>query len=97
MTHGSVAPSGDPAATRHVVADESRAPEDWDDRAVRVSGGHVMQSAAWAAYRRSVGHEPRFLTFDDGRVALATLRATRRPAWHPGHRAPRTRPPGRDG
>jgi lipid II:glycine glycyltransferase (peptidoglycan interpeptide bridge formation enzyme) len=77
MTHDGVAPPGDPSATRHVVADESRAPEGWDERAVRVSGGHVMQSAAWAAYRRSVGHEPRFLTFDDGQVALATLRATR--------------------
>jgi len=58
------------------VNDEHQAPERWDERAVRVRGGHVMQSAAWAAYRGSLGHEARFLTFDDGHVALATLRAT---------------------
>ncbi len=76
MTGSGADPSSHPAAPRLVVADESRAPQGWDERAVRVTGGHVMQSAAWAAYRQSVGHEPRFLTFDDGRVALATLRAT---------------------
>jgi lipid II:glycine glycyltransferase (peptidoglycan interpeptide bridge formation enzyme) len=59
-----------------VVNDERLAPERWDEQAVRVRGGHVMQSVAWAAYRGSLGHEPRFLTFDDGHVALATLRAT---------------------
>ncbi len=59
-----------------VVNDERQAPDGWDERAVQVRGGHVMQSAAWATYRASLGHEPRFLTFDDGHVALATLRRT---------------------
>ena len=59
---------------RAVVRDEDSAPDGWDERAVRVPGGHVMQSGAWAAYRASLGSEPRFLTFDDGRVALAMLR-----------------------
>lgn len=59
-----------------VVRDERSAPEGWDERAVRVPGGHVMQSAAWAGYRASQGVEPRFLTFADGSVALATLRRT---------------------
>ena len=70
-------PDGRGAPRLAVVGDGSRAPEDWDGRAVRVIGGHVMQSSTWADYRRSLGDEPRFLIFDDGRVALATLRATR--------------------
>ena len=41
---------------------------------MRVPGGHVMQSSVWAAYRAERGWEPRFLTFDDGQVALALLR-----------------------
>ncbi len=57
-----------------IVRDEREAPAGWDDRAVHVIGGHVMQSAAWAAYRASLGFEPRFLTFDDGPAVLATLR-----------------------
>ena len=59
---------------RAIVRDEPSAPPGWDDRAVRVPGGHVMQSSAWAGYRQSLGAEPRFLTFEDGSVALATLR-----------------------
>ena len=59
---------------RMVVGDDRRAPEGWDDRAVRVRGGHVMQSSVWAAYRAERGWEPRFLTFDDGQVALTLLR-----------------------
>ena len=35
-----------------------------------------MQSSVWAAYRAARGWEPRFLTFDDGRVALALLRGS---------------------
>lgn len=62
--------------SRAVVGDDGDAPQGWDDRAVHVPGGHVMQSAAWAGYREGLGHPPHFLTFDDGRVALATLRVT---------------------
>jgi lipid II:glycine glycyltransferase (peptidoglycan interpeptide bridge formation enzyme) len=50
------------------------APADWDERAVRVPGGHVYQSAAWAAYRASQGREPRFVELGDGGVALVLLR-----------------------
>lgn len=63
-----------PAA--HVAADEPVAPAGWDVRALEVPGGHVMQSATWASYRETLGFEPRFLTFHDGRVALALLRRT---------------------
>ncbi|CAN5650015.1 hypothetical protein BH23CHL8_BH23CHL8_21760 [soil metagenome] len=57
------------------VTDEATTPPaGWDERAVHVSGGHVMQSAAWGEYRRGAGLEPRYLTFSDGRVALASLR-----------------------
>jgi hypothetical protein len=57
-----------------IARDERDAPPGWDDRAVRVPGGHVMQSVAWAGYRASLGFEPRFLTFADGSVVLAMLR-----------------------
>jgi serine/alanine adding enzyme len=57
-----------------VAAVDDRAPADWDARAVGAPGGHVMQSAAWAEHRRGQGVTPRFLTFDDGRVALVGLR-----------------------
>jgi hypothetical protein len=33
-----------------------------------------MQSSAWAAYLARLGSEPRFLTFEDGAVALAQVR-----------------------
>jgi lipid II:glycine glycyltransferase (peptidoglycan interpeptide bridge formation enzyme) len=62
--------SGDVAG---IVSDERTAPAGWDDRAVRVPGGHVMQSSTWAAYRAGQGVEPRFLGFDDGHVALVLL------------------------
>jgi lipid II:glycine glycyltransferase (peptidoglycan interpeptide bridge formation enzyme) len=54
------------------IADQ--APHDWDERAVACPGGHVMQGTAWAGHRQSQGAEPRFVTFDDGRVCLAVLR-----------------------
>jgi lipid II:glycine glycyltransferase (peptidoglycan interpeptide bridge formation enzyme) len=75
--------SSDPAAPGVAVsADVGQAPPDWDPRAVEIPGGHVMQSTAWAEYRRSRGDEPRFLTFDDGRVALAMLRRSAGlPGW----------------
>jgi lipid II:glycine glycyltransferase (peptidoglycan interpeptide bridge formation enzyme) len=56
------------------VGDAPSAPHGWDERAVAVPGGHVMQSSPWASYRAGLGVEPRFLTFEDGSVALATLR-----------------------
>lgn len=62
-----------PAAPR-IVDDAATAPRGWDEAAVRPRGGHVMQGQAWAEYRRSQGTTPRYLTFDDGRVALASLR-----------------------
>jgi len=68
------APADREAHSLSIVADEPVAPSDWDERAVHVIGGHVMQSAPWALYRERMGDEPRFLTFADGRVALATLR-----------------------
>jgi lipid II:glycine glycyltransferase (peptidoglycan interpeptide bridge formation enzyme) len=57
-----------------VVADTSTAPEDWDERAVAAPGGHVLQSSTWAEYRAGGPEQQHFLTFDDGAVALATLR-----------------------
>lgn len=64
-------------ARRTIVQDARTAPAGWDELAVAVPGGHVMQSVAWAAYRASCGVEPHFLSFDDGPVVLATLRRTR--------------------
>ena len=64
------------ASGPRVVADVATAPADWDERAVAVPGGHVMQSAAWGDYRASLGSEPRYLEFDDDRVALVLLRST---------------------
>ena len=40
-----------------------------------------MQSSTWAAYRERQGLEARFLTFEDGHVALASCSGARsRPA-----------------
>ena len=61
---------------RRVTADDAVPPADWDERAVAVPGGHVMQSATWGTYRATQGYEPRYLTFDDQRVALVLLRRT---------------------
>lgn len=60
--------------TMRIAADSQTPPADWDERAVEVHGGHVMQSATWGTLRARQGHEPHFLTFDDERVALALLR-----------------------
>jgi lipid II:glycine glycyltransferase (peptidoglycan interpeptide bridge formation enzyme) len=57
-----------------VTSIDRDAPAGWDERAVRGPGGHVMQGTAWAAHRRAQGADPRFVTFDDGGVALAVLR-----------------------
>lgn len=60
----------------HISADSPTPPAEWDARAVQVEGGHVMQSATWGTYRASQGWKPRYLTFDDERVALALLRSS---------------------
>lgn len=57
-----------------ITADATTAPAAWDERAVAPPGGHVMQSATWGALRAGQGYEPRYLTFDDDRVALALVR-----------------------
>jgi hypothetical protein len=72
------------AQHRAVIQDDHAAPHGWDDQAVRVPGGHVMQSSVWAAYRAERGWQPRFLTFDDGAVTLVLLR---RSALLPGFEA----------
>jgi lipid II:glycine glycyltransferase (peptidoglycan interpeptide bridge formation enzyme) len=41
------------------------APEGWDDAAVRSSGGHVLQSAAWARIREQAGWQAEFLRIGD--------------------------------
>jgi serine/alanine adding enzyme len=46
----------------------------WDDRAVRVPGGHVYQSLAWADFSARTGWRPRHLVFDDGSVLLSLER-----------------------
>jgi lipid II:glycine glycyltransferase (peptidoglycan interpeptide bridge formation enzyme) len=48
---------------------------DWDHRAVRSPGGHVYQSTVWAAQRRRLGWQPRFVMLDDEHPALVLLRA----------------------
>jgi hypothetical protein len=60
-----------------IVEERRDATPDWDARAVSVPGGHVLQSKAWASYRADGPEEYRFLTFDDGTVAVATLRRSR--------------------
>jgi lipid II:glycine glycyltransferase (peptidoglycan interpeptide bridge formation enzyme) len=47
---------------------------EWDERTVEVVGGHVLQSAAWAAHRRTTGWETDQLVFDDGTAALVLRR-----------------------
>jgi lipid II:glycine glycyltransferase (peptidoglycan interpeptide bridge formation enzyme) len=47
---------------------------EWDERTVEVVGGHVLQSAAWAAHRRKTGWETDQLLFDDGTAVLVLRR-----------------------
>jgi lipid II:glycine glycyltransferase (peptidoglycan interpeptide bridge formation enzyme) len=67
-----------------ITGDLPMPPADWDARAVELPGGHVMQSSTWGRYRAEQGWEAHFLSFDDGRVALALLR---RSAGLPGSEA----------
>jgi hypothetical protein len=60
-----------------VVGDDLAAPDDWDERAVKAPGGHVMQSSTWADYRGNGAERYHFLTLDDDSVALATIRNSR--------------------
>ena len=62
------APSRPREATEQELAD-------WDHRAVRSPGGHVYQSTVWAAQRRRLGWQPRFVMLDDEHPALVLLRA----------------------
>jgi lipid II:glycine glycyltransferase (peptidoglycan interpeptide bridge formation enzyme) len=62
------APTGPREATEQELAD-------WDHRAVRSPGGHVYQSTVWAAQRRRLGWQPRFVMLDDEHPALVLLRA----------------------
>ena len=48
--------------------------ETWDDRTVRPSGGHVLQSRGWAEYRARAGWQPRFLVGSDGSGVLALVK-----------------------
>jgi lipid II:glycine glycyltransferase (peptidoglycan interpeptide bridge formation enzyme) len=58
------------AEPARIVAVDDTAPAAWDERAIAAPGGHVLQGTAWAAHRQTLGWTPRFVTFDDGRVAL---------------------------
>ena len=53
---------------------DDTAPPGWDERAVDAPGGHVLQGTAWAAHRAGQRWRPRFVTFEDGGVALVLLR-----------------------
>jgi len=63
-------------STVRIVSDEASAPAGWDERAVAVPGGHVMQSSTWAEHRQGGPERAHFLTFDDDTVAVATLRSS---------------------
>jgi lipid II:glycine glycyltransferase (peptidoglycan interpeptide bridge formation enzyme) len=45
-------------------------PPDWDRLTVEPAGGHVLQSAGWAAHRAEQGWRPSFVRFTDDRAAL---------------------------
>ncbi len=58
--------------TSGVVELDEAALGDWDARAVDAPGGHVRQSRAWAAHRRSQGWRPRFLAIGEQRALALT-------------------------
>jgi lipid II:glycine glycyltransferase (peptidoglycan interpeptide bridge formation enzyme) len=62
--------TGSPTSVARIASVVSTPPSDWDARAVEPPGGHVLQGTAWAAHRATLGWEPHFATFEDGRVAL---------------------------
>jgi lipid II:glycine glycyltransferase (peptidoglycan interpeptide bridge formation enzyme) len=53
-----------------IVAVDDTPPAGWDERAIEPPGGHVLQGAAWAAHRASLGWTPHYVTFEGDRVAL---------------------------
>ena len=58
------------ASSVRIATVDDESPPGWDSRAIEPPGGHVLQGTAWAAHRSSLGWRPRFITFDDDRVAL---------------------------
>jgi lipid II:glycine glycyltransferase (peptidoglycan interpeptide bridge formation enzyme) len=46
----------------------------WDERTVRPAGGHVLQSRAWAEYRRRAGWRPIHLLGSDDSAVLALVK-----------------------
>jgi lipid II:glycine glycyltransferase (peptidoglycan interpeptide bridge formation enzyme) len=60
-----------------VVEAPTEPPPGWDALAVDMPGGHLLQSAAWAAHRAEQGWRPFFVRFDDDRVALVLTHARR--------------------
>jgi lipid II:glycine glycyltransferase (peptidoglycan interpeptide bridge formation enzyme) len=49
-------------------------PADWNQLTVDPPGGHVLQGSAWAEHRRSLGWQPHFVRFGEGRAALVLTR-----------------------
>jgi len=62
---------GDAIEFREATEPELRA---WDDRTVRPAGGHVLQSRAWAEYRRRAGWRPIHLVGSDDSGILALVK-----------------------
>ena len=60
--------SGGPAGVREARLD---ALAGWDDRAVRVPGGHVQQSLAWGEHQARMGWRAHHLELGDGSAVLA--------------------------
>ncbi len=50
---------------------------DWDRLTVRVPGGHVYQSSAWAEQRARLGWRPLYVMLDDEHAALVLVRPFR--------------------
>jgi lipid II:glycine glycyltransferase (peptidoglycan interpeptide bridge formation enzyme) len=58
--------------TEPAVVVHATATPDWNASAVDRPGGHVYQSAEWAAHRAERGWRPRFLVVDDAAVLALT-------------------------
>ncbi len=64
----------DPWPTEGPIQLHRSPPAAWDEHTVDLPGGHVYQSAAWAAHRAARGWQPRFVAFPGGPGALVLLR-----------------------